>query len=327
MPASSKIQPNTSVGIQTCAELLRANKLVAVPTETVYGLAGNALSEEAVRKIFEVKGRPLIDPLISHFSDAVAAFAHLETSPEALLLAQVFWPGPLTLVLPKKATIPDIVTAGLPSAAVRVPLHPVLRALLQELPFPLAAPSANPFGYVSPTKPEHVLRTLGTEIDAILDGGSCEHGLESTVLDLRQSKEPKLLRPGPVQISQIESVLNLPVIKGSRVGSATVAQSSPGQLTKHYSPNACIKIIDNGATDYSPEPEEALILNARPSRVESEQIYWLSEDSNIETIARNLFDLMQRIDQKGASTIVIEAAPEEGIGLAFNDRIRRAAAR
>jgi L-threonylcarbamoyladenylate synthase len=269
----------------------------------------------------------LIDPLISHFLDMQAAFEHVDASPEAIAIAEAFWPGPLTLVLGKKASIPDIVTAGLPSAAVRVPQHLVLRALLRELDFPLAAPSANPFGYVSPTKPEHVAATIGPKISAILDGGPCLHGLESTVLDLRDPQKPKILRPGPIQVSEIEAILQVQVDQGSAAGSDAVAQTSPGQLSKHYSPRASIKILANGTTGYTPERDEALILNKRPAAIKGNRIYWLSEDGKIETVARNFFDLIQRLDQQGFKKLAIEAAPTEGIGLAFNDRLGRAAAR
>ena len=204
-----------------------------MPTETVYGLAGNALKEESVRKIFEVKGRPLLDPLIVHFSSIKQAEAHVEFNERARALAAQFWPGALTLVLANKDTISDLVTAALPSVAVRVPGHPIFRNLLERLEFPIAAPSANPFGYVSPTLAEHVAATL--------DGGACEHGVESTIVDLRNPDAPKILRPGPLTAEQ----LGMPSVE-LKQGSNESAQVAPGMLTQHYSPNTPITLFEHG---------------------------------------------------------------------------------
>jgi L-threonylcarbamoyladenylate synthase len=300
---------------------------VAVPTETVYGLAGNALSEEAVRKIFEVKGRPLIDPLITHYKNADAAFAHVKSSALAEKLASEFWPGPLTMVLEKSSALPDLVTAGLRSAAVRVPGQPLMRALLQELDFPLAAPSANPFGYVSPTRPEHVSRTLGLKIAAILDGGSCQHGIESTVVDLRDSDQIRILRPGPIGAEAIEALLGRTISRfggGSSDGGAPV---SPGQLLRHYSPNAIIEVAEHGQAKDSTLGGEAIVLNRRPEGLEEKDVFWLSENGDLMEVARNFFDLIQKLDQMHYTKLIVEKAPEEGIGVALNDRLKRAAAR
>lgn len=299
--------------------------LVAVPTETVYGLGGNALSEKAVRKIFSVKGRPLIDPLITHFKDTGAALSYVEASEAAEALAAAFWPGPLTLVLDKKPIIPDMVTAGLSSAAIRVPNQALMLALLQQLDFPLAAPSANPFGYVSPTRPEHVARTLGQRIAAILDGGPCQHGIESTVLDLRHPLAPKILRPGPISAEQLAEVLGQKI--GAAQGSVPGAQAqvSPGQLSKHYSPNTKITIVANGQLHFALKEGEAIIANIKPAVAGQDHIYWLSENGALEIVARNFFDLIQKIDQMGYASMIVEAAPEKGVGIAINDRLRRAA--
>jgi len=310
--------------LERCAHLLQQDELVAVPTETVYGLAGNALSENAVRKIFNVKGRPLIDPLITHFKCAEAAFSLVYASAAAETLAAAFWPGPLTLILEKRAIIPDIVTAGLSSAAIRVPRQPMMQALLQRLNFPLAAPSANPFGYVSPTRPEHVAHTLGSKIAAILDGGACAHGIESTVLDLRDSRKPQLLRPGPIYAEAIETVLSLKVLRADQTQQKG-AQLSPGQLTRHYSPNPGINIIEHGQLHLDPRPGEAVIANRKPGGTTKDHVYWLSETGDLVEIARNFFDLLQKLDRMDYQTLSVEAAPELGIGLAFNDRLRRAA--
>jgi L-threonylcarbamoyladenylate synthase len=298
---------------------------VAVPTETVYGLAGNALSEKAVRKIFNVKGRPLIDPLITHFKSASAAFAHVHGSDAAEALAAEFWPGPLTMVLAKTPIIPDLVTSGLRSAAVRVPSQPLMLALLKILDFPLAAPSANPFGYVSPTRPEHVAQTLGSKIAAILDGGPCLHGIESTVLDMRNPRAPRILRPGPICPAAIEAILGRKV-DTPQDSQPEGAQISPGQLTKHYSPKTKIKIVANGQLHFSLQKGEAIIANRKPAITTQDHVYWLSEDGELEELARNFFDLIQKLDRMHYTCLTIEAAPDVGIGIAYNDRLRRAAA-
>lgn len=325
MHQRARILNSSHDAIAECAGLLRNDELVAVPTETVYGLAGNALSETAVRKIFKVKGRPLIDPLITHFRNAKEAFSLVESNQAAQRIAENFWPGPITLVLEKKPSIPDLVTAGLGSAAVRVPSQPLMRALLQQLDFPLAAPSANPFGYVSPTRPEHVVETLGSKIAAILDGGSCQHGIESTILDLRTPEMPAILRPGPLRPEQIEDVLKTKVLT-QNISSSTGPQTSPGQLTKHYSPKAKIVVVEHGGHQLPKRENEAFIVNKRPSGNHQDDLYWLSEDGDLEVIARNFFDLIQRLDKQRYSKINIETMPETGIGIAINDRLRRAAA-
>lgn len=324
MTQQIRILKSSPHSLDECARLLRGNELVAVPTETVYGLAGNALSEKAVRKIFSVKGRPLIDPLITHFKSAPAAFSHVQGSDAAEILASQFWPGPLTLVLEKRPVIPDLVTAGLSSAAVRVPNQAQMLALLQRLDFPLAAPSANPFGYVSPTRAEHVAQTLGAEIGAILDGGSCQHGLESTVLDLRHPETPRLLRPGPVCLDQIEAALGRKVYP-AQGSNPEEAQISPGQITKHYSPRAEIKIVEHGRLAYSLREGDAIVANKKPETTGQDHLYWLSDDGSLDAIARNFFNLIQKLDQLQYRRLIVEAAPEEGIGIALNDRLRRAA--
>lgn len=325
MSPHESLPKNSFAALAECVALLQNDEIIAVPTETVYGLAGNALSERAVRKIFNVKGRPLIDPLITHFKSAREAFSHVRGSESAETLASVFWPGPLTLVLDKMPHIPDLVTAGLNSAAVRVPNQPLMLALLQQLDFPLAAPSANPFGYVSPTRPEHVARTLGSKIAAILDGGRCQHGIESTVLDLRDPEMPRILRPGPIGTGEIEEILGREVhaVKNSN---PQKAQTSPGQLTKHYSPRAQIKIVEHGGLDYFSHDGQAIVANKKPATVSHDHLYWLSEDGHLGVIAKNFFDLIQKLDEMRYAKIIVEAAPEEGIGVALNDRLRRAAA-
>jgi len=321
-----QIFTDNAVGLQKCAGLLENEDLVAVPSETVYGLAGNAFSEKAVRKIFEVKGRPFIDPLITHFKNTESAFAPVKPNLQAEKMADAFWPGPLTLILEKGPLIPDLVTAGLDSAAVRVPEQPAFHALLTRLSFPLAAPSANPFGYVSPTKAEHVQYTLGSKIAAILDGGPCRLGLESTVVDLRRPKEPRILRPGPLTLEEIEICLGCK-IHGPAKSVDKKAQVSPGQLTQHYSPKTRIVVTPYAQTMPAASDKTATIVNIKPAQVLSEHVYWLSEDGDLDTIARNIFSLLQKLDRMNYELLSVEASPQSGIGVAVNDRLRRASAK
>jgi L-threonylcarbamoyladenylate synthase len=284
-----------------------------------------------VRKIFAVKGRPLIDPLIVHFSDLEAAEAHIETNDSVRLLAAAFWPGPLTMVVPKQSSIPDLVTAGLPSVAIRVPQHPVFRNILKRINFPLAAPSANPFGYVSPTRASHVAHTLGSRIQAVLDGGPCDFGLESTIIDLRNPQVPVILRHGPVTEAQINQILQVDVSSHNGVANDTAPQRAPGLLSKHYSPTARVTLFPHGerfTAAAAPEPATALVYNQKPIwHTDQANSFWLSETGELKEIAHNLFELIQRLDQQGYQQLWIEQAAEEGLGHAINDRLRRAAAK
>ena len=330
MPKLCNLYSPTAANIKLCANLLRGGDVVGVPTETVYGLAGNALSHDCAHKIFNVKGRPLIDPLIVHFADTAAAKIHIVNNDAIDKLAAVFWPGPLTMVVGKRASIPDLITAGLPSVAIRVPQHPVFRKLLQQVDFPLAAPSANPFGYVSPTLASHVQRTLGNKIKAILDGGPCNFGLESTIVDLRDPARPAILRHGPITQEQLSQALDQLVADHSFTAGENQAQSAPGQLSKHYSPNAQVQLLsaEEIKTTTPPDSHCAHIWLSKPcSQDITPHIYWLSESSALDEIAHNLFELIQRLDQQGYSTLKIEFAPNIGIGQAINDRLRRAAAK
>ncbi len=330
MSRRSKILEANLDNLDYCAALLQAGEVIGMPTETVYGLAGNALNEASVRKIFNVKGRPLIDPLIVHFHTLQDAEAHIQSNACIRRLAEVFWPGPLTLVVPKRHSIPDLVTAGLASVAIRVPQHPVFRDMLERLDFPLAAPSANPFGYVSPTRASHVAHTLGHRIEAVLDGGPCELGLESTIIDLRNSLAPAILRHGPITTAQINRQLPHKLISYHSTSNDKVAQCAPGLLTKHYSPNARVTLFKHGDTHRKHATctsTNAIIYNQKPSwHTSQSNIFWLSEGGDLQQIARNLFELIQRLDQQGYQHIEIEQVPAKGIGQAINDRLRRAAA-
>ena len=242
---------------------------------------------------------------------------------------------PLTMVVTKEKYIPDIVTAGLKSVAVRVPRHPVFRSILERVDFPLAAPSANPFGYVSPTLAEHVQHTLGNKLEAILDGGACEIGIESTIVDLRDPSMPVILRHGPVNASQIGNCLGFPV-KTSIPGKSdeNSAQSAPGQLTRHYSPRTSVDLLEHGSTRYENltvphlNKATALVCNQKPDWYTGQpNIYWLSETGNPDEIAHNLFNLIQKLDRQQFEKICIEQVSPEAIGSAINDRLKRAAAR
>ena len=331
MPLVKPLSP-TDANIRRCADLLREGAPVAVPTETVYGLAADARNEDAVRRIFAVKGRPLIDPLIVHCAN-LAALRECAEAPTALdRLAEAFWPGPLTVVLPKKPGIPGLVTAGLPSVAVRIPAHPLFRRLLAAFGGPLAAPSANPFGYVSPTRAEHVARTLGKRISAVLDGGACEHGVESTILDLRTPEQPRVLRHGPVDAAMLEAVLGIGVESAEpRTEAARKPAIAPGQLSRHYSPRTTIRLFGPGEApppqvDRNVGPAALLRLRRPPGAEPGDNVFWLAEDGDLSTAAHNLYDLLQRLDARGYACLYVERPENTGIGRAINDRLARAAA-
>jgi L-threonylcarbamoyladenylate synthase len=316
------------------AAMLKAGECVAVPTETVYGLAANALDAQACQRIFQIKGRPLLDPLIVHCANIEAAMRYGQLGELVVGLANAFWPGPLTLVVAKNPIIPDIVTAGLPSVALRVPAQPLLRKLLSQLDFPLAAPSANPFGYISPTSADHVLRTLGGRIAAVLDGGTCEHGVESTIIDVRDPMRPQLLRPGPIDRDELETVLGKSLLmRSTQASGQTAAQVAPGSLESHYSPRATLRLHAKG--EFSADAESgfaasvtAKIFWQRPSTVDSAHTYWLTESGDSTEAAHNLFALLNRLDAQGYAVIDCERCPD-GMAMAeaINDRLRRAAAK
>ena len=322
-PNNCRILSPTHASLSRCASVLRRGEVLGIPTETVYGLAGNALCDTTVRKIFEVKGRPFIDPLIVHFSSINEAALHADFNEQAHAIAKQFWPGALTLVLPKKSSIPDIVTAGLSSVAIRIPEHQVFRHLLELVDFPLAAPSANPFGYVSPTLAMHVKATLGDRITTVLDGGLCKHGLESTIVDLRNPNEPVILRPGPISASTLgfkiaETSYN--ILEGN-------AQAAPGMLTQHYSPKAKIKLFAHGTIEKASKLGDAILYNRKPAeKALTAHTYWLSENGDLKEIARNLFMLVQKLDKAGYTQLLVERAQEKDLGIAINDRLIRSAA-
>ena len=312
------------------ARALRRGELVAVPTETVYGLAANALDPRACRRIFAAKGRPTSDPLIVHLHDRRELALVAEPNPAALALARKFWPGPLTLVLPKKPIVPDIVSAGLSSVAVRMPRHSLLRRLLKLTGRPLAAPSANRFGYVSPTTAEHVRTGLGKKIRHILDGGPAAIGLESTIVDLRDPARPRLLRPGAITRAQLEQVLGCRVPTGKSARQpAPGAQLAPGLLTQHYSPRTPVTLHARIALKQvraSPANEAWLFL-AKPRGLTGPHIRWLDARGHLRGAARRLFGTLRTLDEGGFRRIHVELARGTGLAEAINDRLRRAAVR
>ncbi len=297
---------------QKAADILRAGGLVAFPTETVYGLGGDARNDIAVARIFEAKGRPRFNPLIVHVASAEAAQRFVIWSETAQALAQRFWPGPLTLVLPARPDtgLSPLVTADLPSLAIRVPAHPVAQALLSAFDGPVAAPSANPSGRISPTIAAHVQAGLDGRIDAIVDGGACEVGLESSILGLHGA--PTLLRPGGIPAEAIQALLP----ETLRHHNPHDPLSAPGQMISHYAPNARVRL--NATSRNAGE----LMLGFGPVEADLN----LSPDGNLREAAANLFHHLHRLDARQASGIAVSPIPDQGLGRAINDRLRRAAA-
>lgn len=309
-------------GIARAATLLQSGALVAFPTETVYGLGGDASQDGAVAKIYAAKGRPSHNPLIVHVPDLLAAEHVADVSDAARLLARAFWPGPLTLVLPVKAgaTIASDLRAGLPTVAVRVPAHPVAQALLRACGRPLAAPSANPSGRISPTQAVHVLDGLSGRIAAVLDGGDCAVGLESTIVGFPEGRAT-LLRPGGLAAGQIAQVLAEGGFSADLATDTTpAAVSAPGQLASHYAPRAAVVL------NATRRPEGALWLGFGPESAGADLS--LSQTADVEEAAHNLFAMLRTLDAQTVpgQTIAVAPIPEQGLGQAVNDRLRRAAA-
>lgn len=304
--------------IDNAAQMICAGGLVAFPTETVYGLGGDATNGEAIASIFAAKGRPSFNPLIVHVSDLAAAETLADFSPEARKLAAAFWPGPLTVVVKRKAGCPiaDLATAGLDTIAIRVPDHPVALALLRAAGRPIAAPSANRSGHVSPTLARHVEEDLGDRVAVILDGGATEHGVESTVVDA-SGEALALLRPGAVTVEQIEAVLGHPLALATAAADAPL---SPGQLASHYAPKARLRLEASEARD-----GEALLAFGRAAPSHGFVIN-LSPSGDLQEAAANLFAALRAFDVAGCGAVAVMSIPESGIGVAINDRLRRAAA-
>ncbi len=314
-------QTVTGTSIAEAVRLLQAGEVVALPTETVYGLGGNALNPEAVSGIFKAKERPAYNPLILHAGSLEAAFRYARAIPPAARkLAAAFWPGPLTLLLPKATAVPHAVTAGSPRVALRVPQHPLFQAVLEQLDFPLAAPSANRFKTVSPTTAAHVLQSLGGRIPYILDGGPCNVGLESAIVGFENGL-PVLYRTGGIAVEALEAVLGLPFQVKTAAGEHPVA---PGQLAQHYAPETPLIAGDLEPLLAKLAGKKAAVISfARPYPA----VYFnvvLSAGGNEAEAAQNLFSALRRADAAGADIILAEWAPDTGLGRAINDRLRRA---
>lgn len=308
--------------LHKAASLLNTGEVIGIPTETVYGLAANALNAEAVTNIFSIKKRPTFDPLIVHIKGIDEVKHYTKVFPEkAQILAKAFWPGPLTLILPKNNNIPDIVTSGLDFVGLRVPKHPITLQLLNELEFPLAAPSANPFGYVSPTSAAHVADQLGESIPYIIDGGNCEIGIESTIVMFENPDKPVVLRLGGLDISSIEKLIGK-----VELNIATHSKpNAPGQLDKHYATKTPLYFMDT-VLHGQPDPTLTGVISFvnKPSWGLEENCEILSKNGSTYEAARNLFAAMRVLDGKNLKCILVDKFPENGLGPAINDRLARA---
>ncbi|MDB5338744.1 MAG: threonylcarbamoyl-AMP synthase [Planctomycetaceae bacterium] len=310
--------------LERAADIIRRGGLVGMPTETVYGLAANALDSQAVARIFEAKERPAFDPLIVHVPDVSWMPRVAAEFPElGQRLAARFWPGPLTILLPKTAAVPDLVTSGLPDVGVRIPYHPMALTLMRMSELPVAAPSANLFGRISPTTAQHVADQLAGRVDYILDGGPCGVGVESTVV--RLSPRPGLLRPGGVSLEDLMQITGAMEIVDSTDHPGEVAQSAPGMLPQHYAPRTQL-ILDPPAEQVLMGRWGVLCFQRPPEGNEFSAQEILSPQGNLTDAAANFFAALRRLDELGLDGIVAESFPEAGLGRALNDRLRRAAA-
>jgi len=308
--------PATPEAVAHAAALLRAGRLVAFPTETVYGLGGDAANDRAIAAIFAAKARPRFNPLIVHVRDVVAAEALAVFDEPAREAAARFWPGPLTLVLPRRhaAGLSVLASAGLDTVAIRVPSHPIAQALLRAVDRSIAAPSANRSGRVSATEPEHVAADLGDDVALILDDGPTPAGLESTVVDLSRSR-PVLLRPGAVTVEALTEVVGPVAFPGPG------PPKSPGMLASHYAPRLPVRLAAS-----EPRPGEALLAFGPEAPPGFAEVLWLSRSGDLAEAAANLFSMLRRVDRPSFSGIAVMPIPEHGLGRAINDRLRRAAA-
>jgi L-threonylcarbamoyladenylate synthase len=313
-----------SNNISKAVKILNNEDIVAIPTETVYGLAGNIYSVKAIRKIFEVKQRPLFNPLIVHLHsveqlDEIVS----DIPPKAQLLADAFWPGSLTLVLKKKATIPDIITAGKETVAVRIPNHPITLKLLKKLSFPLAAPSANPFNRISPTKALHVESYFKSSIQMVLEGGECKNGLESTIIGF-ENNEPILYRLGAISTEEIENVVGKINIKTKE----EKTPNAPGMLAKHYAPKTktyLVNDIDTFITDYEDKTIGLVSFSEAITASNVKHVEILSKSRDLKEAASNLYSSLHILDHLDLDMIVAQRFPDIGLGKSINDRLERAA--
>lgn len=312
--------------IDIAASLLKKGEAVAIPTETVYGLAANALDTRAVARIYHIKQRPSFDPLIIHLYDFSRVYEYVEEVPEPLRkLAERFTPGPITFLLKKKDIIPDLVTSGSAYVAVRIPAHPVTRELLSKLDFPLAAPSANPFGYISPTTAQHVADQLGSKVYYILDGGPCEVGVESTIVGMDDKGGVEILRKGGLSVENIEDCVGQVHVRDI----STSNPEAPGMLISHYAPKVPLILGDLNKLTIGAHQEKTGVITLRnflPHITTKHQVV-LSPSGNFMDAARNLFAGMRYLDNFDLDVIYAELLPETDLGVAINDRLRRAASK
>ncbi len=308
--------------ILRAAEIIKRGGIVAFPTETVYGLGADTFRPLAVARVFEIKRRPYFDPLIVHVANHTDLDKLvIEIPSDAKKLMERFWPGPLTVVLLKRAEVPDLVTAGLPTVAVRMPKHPMTLSLIEIADCPIVGPSANPFGYLSPTTAEHVREQLGGQIDFILDGGTCEVGVESTIVSFFE-KRPMLLRPGGVPLEEIESLIGRLEISPP----LEERPSAPGMLPRHYAPRTPI-ILDwskKNLDSYREKKIGLLVFQEPKNFLKFHQVEVLSKKGDFREAAANLFSAIRRLDALNLDLILAEAVPEVGLGRAIMDRLRRA---
>lgn len=326
MTNNQQLMTNIGKDIEMATTLLENEQVIAIPTETVYGLAGNALNPSVVNKIYEIKKRPLTNPLILHLSDTAQLTKYVKNIPAiAKKLAEHFWPGALTLLLPKKNIIPDIVTSGLPNVAVRIPSHPLAIQLLNKLSFPLAAPSANPFGYISPTSAEDVKRILFGKIDYILDGGLCAKGIESTIVGF-DGDTPIIYRVGAISPEAIKKITGKVEIHNKH----TEKLISSGMLPSHYAPNTSLYLTNNieALLKIFPQAGTGILAFKPPSLLIAEKNQEiLSASGNVDEAAHNLYKSLHQLDSLKLDRIIAERVPNVGIGIAINDRLERASAK
>ena len=312
-----------SKDISKAVALLNAEEIVAIPTETVYGLAGNIYSEKAINAIFETKKRPFFNPLIVHLSSIEKLSSIVSHIPEkAKLLAEAFWPGPITLVLKKKAHIPDIITAGKDTVAVRVPNHATTLELLNRLEFPLAAPSANPFSNISPTTAAHVESYFKDDIKMVLDGGACTSGIESTIIGF-ENDEPIIYRLGSTPIEAIESVVGKIQIKNNK----EVMPDAPGMLERHYAPKTKIILTNDIDTAIKKHQDKKIGVLLYHKPIDNNVIFYqiiLSEKGDLTEAASQLYDALHQLDKQNIDLIIAEKFPDNGLGKSINDRLIRA---
>lgn len=312
-----------STDMSKAIALLSADEIVAIPTETVYGLAGNIYSEKAIKAIFKTKQRPFFNPLIVHIPSIDQLSSIVSNIPEkAQQLAEAFWPGSLTMVLPKNSNIPDLITARKNTVAVRVPNHPMILELLSKLKFPLAAPSANPFSSISPTTAKHVENYFKDKIDMILDGGACKKGIESTIIGF-EGDEPIVYRLGSISVEAIETVVGTIQIKNQKANKP----DAPGMLERHYAPKTKLIVTANINAELSKHQGKCIGVLTYAKAVKNETVVFqitLSTSKNMNEAASKLYDSLHKFDQQNLDVIIAELLPNYGLGKSINDRLQRA---